>query len=59
VGISSTSSEPVEKGSSAGPASGTAGEKYGGFGSDDIKKLGFNDKEQFGGLGAYDPYTKN
>ena len=43
---------------SAGPASGSeAGNKYGGFGSEDIAKFGYNNEEKFG-TGAYDPYTK-
>ena len=37
---------------SAGPASG----KYGGFGSEDIKRLGYNQEGQFSA--PYDPYTK-
>jgi len=44
--------------SSAGPASGT-GNKYGGFGSQDIDKFGYNNKDQFGANGAYDPYTRS
>lgn len=39
---------------SAAPASG----KYEGFGSDDINRLGFNNKSQFGTQQPYDPYTK-
>jgi len=42
--------------SSAGPASGS---KYGGFGSQDINKLGYYNKDQFGTGGAYDPYTRS
>lgn len=37
---------------SAAPASG----KYTGFGSDDIKNLGYNNKDKFNA--PYDPYTK-
>lgn len=40
--------------SSAAPASGN---KYGGFGSEDIAKFGYNNEEKFG-TGPYDPYTK-
>lgn len=57
-GISSTSSEPASSGSQnynsnfpAAPASG----KYGGFGSEDIDKLGYN-AGKFNQV--YDPYTK-
>jgi hypothetical protein len=42
------------KGASAAPASG-ADHKYGGFGSEDIAKSGYN-AEQFG-TSVYDPYT--
>lgn len=38
--------------SSAGPASG----KYTGFGSEDINRLGYNQKDRFNA--PYDPYTK-
>ena len=41
--------------SSAAPASGN---KYGGFGSEDIAKMGYGNEEQFGTTGPYDPYTK-
>jgi hypothetical protein len=53
-GISSTSNNDIRSNQSApaGPASG----KYGGFGSEDIAKLGYNQPGQFNG--AYDPYTK-
>ena len=55
----SVSSDPTQNvmPSSAGPASGT-GSKYGGFGSQDIANAGFNNKDQFGANGAYDPYTR-
>lgn len=43
-------------GGSAAPASGS--QKYGGFGSEDIQKLGYNNSGQFGNTGPYDPYTK-
>jgi len=61
IGISSTGSEPVPDSKSknskpAGPASGQ--EKYGGFGSEDIAKFGYNNESQFGVNSAYDPYTK-
>jgi len=36
----------------AGPASG----KYGGFGSEDIAKMGYNNENKFSA--PYDPYTK-
>ena len=38
--------------SAAGPASG----KYGGFGSEDIARLGYNNENKFSA--PYDPYTK-
>ncbi len=38
--------------SAAGPASG----KYGGFGSEDIARLGYNQENKFNA--PYDPYTK-
>ena len=38
--------------SAAGPASG----RYGGFGSEDIARLGFNQENKFNA--PYDPYTK-
>ncbi len=38
--------------SAAGPASG----KYGGFGSEDIARLGYNSENKFNA--PYDPYTK-
>ena len=47
----SMSSASIGAGSAA-PASG----KYGGFGSEDIKKLGYNQEGQFNA--PYDPYTK-
>lgn len=50
----SSSSIPGSSGTPAAPASGT---KYGGFGSEDIAKFGYNNSDQFGG-GPYDPYTK-
>lgn len=59
MGISSSGNQGVSGGgggmSSAGPASGN---KYGGFGSEDIAKMGYNNEEQFGTSGPYDPYTK-
>lgn len=66
MGISSSGvdgSEPldVKKNkikSSAAPASGT-GSQYGGFGSEDIAKFGYNNEDKFGESGAYDPYTKD
>jgi len=43
-------------GSSAGPPSGST--KYEGFGSEDIKKMGYgNSSTGFGQTTAYDPYT--
>jgi hypothetical protein len=41
----------------AGPASGQD-QKYGGFGSADINRMGYNNSEQFGSS-VYDPYTKS
>ena len=41
----------------SGPAAPASGTKYGGFGSDDIAKFGYNKSDQFG-TGPYDPYTK-
>ena len=40
-------------GGSAGPSS---GKQYGGFGSEDIARLGYNDTNKFNA--PYDPYTK-
>jgi hypothetical protein len=40
-------------GGSAGPASG----KYGGFGSEDIARLGYGQEGKFNN-NVYDPYTK-
>ena len=40
-------------GGSAGPSS---GKQYGGFGSEDIARLGYNQEGQFNA--PYDPYTK-
>lgn len=40
--------------SSAGPSSGN---KYGGFGSEDIARLGYNQENKFNA--PYDPYTKD
>ena len=56
MGISSQGNFAVESvKNSAAPASGS--NKYGGFGSEDIKKFGYNNAEAFG-TGPYDPYTK-
>ena len=45
-------------GSSAGPPSGST--KYEGFGSEDIKKMGYGDQSSgFGQNTCYDPYTKS
>ena len=47
MGISSSGNQsaPVSGGSnSAGPASGASGTKYGGFGSQDIAKMGYNNE---------------
>lgn len=41
--------------SSAAPASGQS-QKYGGFGSEDISRLGYNTQNKFNA--PYDPYTK-
>ena len=67
MGISSTGSTGTGNygGSSSGigstshvnPAAPASGNKYGGFGSEDIAKFGYNNNDQFGG-GPYDPYTK-
>jgi hypothetical protein len=66
MGIASTSSQgapaggfstTTATGSSSGPAAPASGTKYGGFGSEDIAKFGYNKSDQFGG-GPYDPYTK-
>jgi hypothetical protein len=46
------SSSSAQNPTSAAPASG----KYTGFGSDDIKNLGYNNKDKFNA--PYDPYTK-
>lgn len=54
MGISS--GQNIESKKAAGPASGS--EKYGGFGSEDIAKLGYNNDQQFGASSSYDPYTK-
>lgn len=44
----------------AGPASGSnASQKYQGFGSQDIARLGYNNQDQFGSTGPYDPYQKS
>lgn len=44
---------------SAAPASGSGSQsQYGGFGSEDIAKFGYNQPEKFGDNSAYDPYTK-
>ena len=40
-------------GSSAAPSS---GKQYGGFGSEDIARLGYNQENKFNA--PYDPYTK-
>jgi len=40
-------------GGSAGPSS---GKQYGGFGSEDIARLGYNQENKFNA--PYDPYTK-
>jgi len=58
MGISSVENLATnkDKKSSAAPASGTEN-KYGGFGSEDIAKFGYNNQEQFG-TSCYDPYTK-
>ena len=51
----------MKKGGNKGPAatvSGKEGNKYGGFGSEDIAKFGYNNDEKFGANSAYDPYTK-
>ena len=62
-GQSSISSAPLDPSkktkvkASAAPASGKSGSQYGGFGSEDIAKFGYNDKEKYGDGGAYDPYT--
>ena len=34
------------------------GSQYGGFGSEDIAKFGYNNEDKFGSGGCYDPYTK-
>lgn len=62
MGIASTSSQGMAGGYSTNqapgnPAAPASGNKYGGFGSEDIAKFGFNNKDQFGAGGAYDPYT--
>lgn len=51
MGSNSMPTQSVTAGS-AGPASG----KYGGFGSEDIAKLGYGKEGQFNQ--PYDPYTK-
>ena len=64
MGIASTGSQAAGGGfssstipGSSGPAAPASGTKYGGFGSEDIAKFGYNKSDQFGG-GPYDPYTK-
>jgi hypothetical protein len=44
--------------SAAPPSGNNNGSKYGGFGSEDIARFGYNNSEQFGAQGVYDPYTK-
>jgi hypothetical protein len=57
IGISSAGNMAQENiRNPAGPASGS--NKYGGFGSEDIKRFGYNNAEAFG-TGPYDPYTKS
>jgi hypothetical protein len=41
-------------GGSAAPPS---GDKYKGFGSEDIARMGYNDSNKFGQPAPYDPYT--
>ena len=48
-----TSMGSGQLGGSAGPSSGN---KYGGFGSEDIARLGYNQNDKFNA--PYDPYTK-
>ena len=59
IGIASDgydgSAPSKNKKNSAAPASG----QYGGFGSEDIAKFGYNNDNKFGDQGAYDPYTKD
>lgn len=64
MGISSTGSMASENTgfsgggpTSAAPPSGN-NNKYGGFGSEDIARFGYNNADQFGAGGVYDPYTK-
>ena len=62
MGISSTGSAGIGNQGASGssnvnPAAPASGTKYGGFGSEDIAKFGYNKPEQFG-VGPYDPYTK-
>jgi hypothetical protein len=56
MGIASNSN--FGQGNIANPAAPASGTKYGGFGSEDIAKFGYNNSEQFGTSGPYDPYTK-
>lgn len=56
-GAGSTQSGGPPSNSGVGSAAPASGTKYGGFGSEDIKKFGYNNDAQFG-TGPYDPYTK-
>ena len=59
MGISSTGSQAEGMvGAQSNPAAPASGNKYGGFGSEDIARFGYNNDQQFGTQGAYDPYTK-
>lgn len=44
-------------GAGAGAAGPSSGNKYGGFGSEDIARLGYNQQDKF--HAPYDPYTKS
>ena len=58
MGISSSGNQGGGSNVSMGSAAPASGNKYGGFGSQDIAKMGYNNEEKFGTSGAYDPYTK-
>ena len=62
MGIASTgniaSTDNQSYSGNMGSAAPPSGNKYGGFGSEDIARFGYNNAEQFGNTGVYDPYTK-
>jgi hypothetical protein len=52
----SSSADPRSYNMSSASAAPSSGKKYSGFGSEDINRLGYNQKGQFNQ--PYDPYTK-